>query len=487
MEIYEKLRNPVALTIFIFTLFLPVLVGFWSLRRTKNQSDFFVGGRGMNKFVVALSAVSSGRSSWLVLALSGLAYLKGVAAVWAVIGYIIAEMFQFVYIGKKLRTQTELYDSITLLDYFESRFKDKYLLRITGSVIMIIFLTSYVAAQFSAGARSLSTSLGLSLFEALLIATALVLVYMVLGGFIAVAYNDVIRAVIMLFGLVVFPVYGLIKVGGFTVLLETLKSLDPAFIDPFSLLVGVVAGYIGIGLGSPGQPHIVVRYMSIDDPEKLRFAMVVGTVWNVIMGWGAVFVGLLGRIAIPMLSSLPDVPKKHEMIYLVLSSEYFGPIIYGILIGGIFAAILSTADSQLLVVASTFVRDIYEKIIYEKIQKKESKIPESRKLLLSRIVVLTCGILALILAYLAKDAIFWLVLYAWGGLGASFGTTLIFSLYWKRTTKYGIFAGMLSGTFITIIWYLFFKASTGIYELIPAFFGSALLIVLVSLLTPRRD
>ena len=169
------------------------------------------------------------------------------------------------------------------------------------------------------------------------------------------------------------------------------------------------------------------------------------------------------------------------MIYLVLSGKYFGPVIYGLLIGGIFAAILSTADSQLLVVASTIVRDLYEKIF-----RKGSILAEAHKLRLSRIVVIFTGIAAMILAYVAKDLIFWLVLFAWGGLGASFGSAIIFSLYWRGTTKYGVIAGMVSGTLVTIFWKLFLKDSTGIYELIPAFLCSALMVVGVSLITQKR-
>jgi len=486
MEIYEKLTNPLAFIIFVLTLSLPVLIGFLTLRKTKNQSDFFVGGRRMDKFVVALSAVSSGRSAWLVLGVSGMAYLRGTGAVWSVVGYILAEMFQFIYIGRKLRTHTEAFNSITLLDYFESRYKDrKHIIRITGAIIIAIFLTAYVAAQLNAGAKALSIALDLPIIISLVISTVLILVYMILGGYIAVAYNDVVRAILMLLGLVVFPVYGLIKIGGLKVLLETLTKLNPAFIDPFSLGLGVIIGYLGIGLGSPGQPHIVIRYMSIDDPEKLRLSAVIGTIWNVIMAWGAVFIGLLGRFVVPVIEELPyKLPDKNpqEIIYLVLSSEFFGPILYGLLVGGIFAAILSTADSQLLVVASTFVRDLYEKII-----KKNSNIDEARKLELSRYIVLLSGILALVLAYFARETIFWLVLFAWGGLGASIGPAVIFSLYWKGTTKYGIVAGMISGTLVTILWKLFLKEPTGLYELIPAFLLSALAIVIVSLLTRNKS
>jgi SSS family solute:Na+ symporter len=475
MNVYDKLSDPLALAVFLATLLLPVLIGFLTLRRTKNQSDFFIGGRAMDKFVVALSAVSSGRSSWLVLGVSGMAFTRGTGAVWAVVGYITAEMFQFIYIGRKLRAETEKFDSLTLLDYFESRFDDrKHLIRITGSIIIAIFITAYVAAQFNGGAKALGTALNISVPAALGLSGLLVLVYMILGGYIAVAYNDVVRAVILIIGLVIFPIYGLIKAGGLGALLKTLAGLNPALVDPFSLGFGVIIGFLGIGLGSPGQPHILVRYMSIDDPDKLRISTVIGTFWNVVMGWGAVMIGLLGRALIPGVNGLPD--KDPEVIYLVLSSQYFGPVLYGLIIGGIFAAILSTADSQLLVIASTFVRDIYEKIL-----KKGQYIPEKSRLRLSRLVVLLSGLLALVMAYLAQDLIFWLVLFAWGGLGAAFGTPLILSLYWKRTTAAGVFAGMSTGTLIIILWKLYLSAPTGLYELIPAFAGSTIAVILVSL------
>jgi len=480
MEHYNKLDHPVALGIFLLTLFLPVLVGLLTRRKTKNQSDFFVGGRAMNKFVVALSAVSSGRSSWLVLGVSGIAYFRGVGAVWAVIGYILVEMFQFIYIGKKLRAQTESLQSMTILDFFESRLNDKkQIIRSLGALIIAVFMILYVTAQMKAGSVSLSEALDIPEIAALFISGTLLLIYMALGGYIAVAYNDVIRAVIMIIALVFFPVVGLIKIGGLPVLLNHLFASDPALIDPFSLGLGMITGYLAIGLGSPGQPHIVVRYMSIDNPEKLRYAAVVGTIWNVVMAWGALFIGLIGRVT-PGIRAL-TTQKEAELIYLILASKYFGPILYSVLIGGVFAAILSTADSQLLVLSSTFVRDLYEKILC-----KNKPIDEKSKLKLSRLVLIVSGCMAMLLACFANnETIFWLVLFAWGGLGASLGTALIMTLYWKRTTVAGTAAGMLTGTFVSIVWRIFLKESTGIWELIPAFFGALFVIFCVSLITAK--
>lgn len=475
MSVYDKLAHPVALTVFVLTLFLPVIIGFVALRRTRSQSDFFVGGRAMRKLVVALSAVSSGRSSWLVLGVSGLAYTRGAGAVWAVAGYTLVEFFQFIYVGRRLRAETQKYGSITLLDYFESRYDDtRHLLRIIGAVIIGVFITAYVSAQLFGGAKTLSGALHLSLGPSLLISAGVILVYMVLGGFIAVAYNDVVRAIIMMFGLVILPAIGVIELGGFSAIRSQLSTQGGGLLDPLSIGAGAIIGFAGIGLGSPGQPHILVRYMSIDDPRNLTYAAVLGTFWNIVLGAGAVLVGLLGRALVPQADSLPN--GDPEMVYLLLSSEYFGPAVYGLLVGGIFAAILSTADSQLLVVASTFVRDIYEKIL-----KRNTEIPDERKLWLSRVIVVMSGALALVLAYLAEDLVFWLVLFAWGGLGASLGPAVILSLYWRRATKCGVISGMIAGALVTVVWRLWLQAPTGLYHLIPAFFCSAVITVIVSL------
>jgi len=484
VEAYEKLSQPTAFAVFVFTLVLPILVGLIAMRRTRTASDFLVGGRTMDRVVVALSAVSSGRSSWLVLGLSGMAYKMGVGAVWAVVGYVTVEMVQFVFVGRKLRRESARTGSLTLLDYLEARAPGRgHALRICGAVIIGLFLTAYVAAQFNAGAKSLGAALDIPLAAGLGIAGALVMVYMVLGGFVAVAYNDVVRAVIMIVGLVVLPVVGLIQVGGLDSLLATVHALDPARVDPLSIGAGALIGFVGIGLGSPGQPHIVVRYMSVSDADKLRSSAVIGTLWNVVLGWGAVFIGLLGRALVPEVGDLPD--GDPEMVYLALSARFFDPLMYGLLVGGIFAAILSTADSQLLVVASTAVRDVYEQVL-----RAGRPLDEKTQLRLNRIVVVIAGLVALLAAYLAKDLVFWLVLFAWAGLGAAFGPALILSLFWKRTSRAGIIAGMLAGAETAVWWKQAWygqwslKGATGVYELLVAFPAALLAVVLISLIAP---
>jgi sodium/proline symporter len=391
-----------------------------------------------------------------------------------VAGYTLVELVQCVTLGPRLRLETERMGSITLLDYLESRFDDTtHRLRLLGAIIIAVFITAYVAAQLHAGAKTLSAALGLGLGTSLLLSAALIVVYMVLGGYLAVAWNDVVRAVLMLLGLVVLPVWGLAEIGGLEPLRSSLAMAAPSALDPLALGLGAFVGFVGIGLGSPGQPHILVRYMSVDDPRHLRFVAVVGALWNVVLGAGAVAIGLLGRALVPLVENLPDADP--EMVYLALASDLFGPVLFGLLVGGIFAAILSTADSQLLVVASTFARDVYEAVWC-----REAEIDEASRLRVGRLVVVVAGLVALGLAWLAEELVFWLVLFAWAGLGAALGPPLILSLLWRGTTKEGVGAGMIAGAVVTILWKLWLREATGLYELVPAFAAAAAVVILIS-------
>ncbi len=478
MNVYERLSDPTALTVFVVTLFLPVIVGLLALRRTRSQSDFFVGGRAMHKFVVALSAVSSGRSSWLVLGVSGMAYVQGLGAIWAVAGYTLVELVQFLTVGQRLRADADRGDVVTLLDWFAGRFPaSRRTIRLVGAAVIGVFLTAYVAAQLNGGAKTLEAALQIPFTAALLAAAVLIVVYMLLGGYIAVAYNDVVRATIMLIALIVLPAWGLVQLGGFSGLAAGLRGTDAALLDPTALGLGALIGFLGIGLGSPGQPHILVRYLSIDDPRHIRTAGLVGFAWNVVLGGGAVLVGLVARALVPDVASLPQ--QDPEMAYLVLASDFFAPALYGLLVGGIFAAILSTADSQLLVVSSTVIRDLWEKVF-----RTGAPLDERRRLRLSRLVVLAAGLGAVLLAWGAQGLVFWLVLFAWGGLGAAIGPALILGLFWRRTSAAGAVAGMLTGAVVTIVWRLWLKTPTGLYELIPGVLAATLAVVVGSLLRP---
>ncbi|MGD2295946.1 MAG: sodium/proline symporter [Candidatus Aminicenantes bacterium] len=468
------------LTVLAFVLYLLIIlgIGFLSAKfSSSGLSEFFLGGRKMKKFVVALSAVVSGRSAWLLLGVTGLAYTIGAPAVWAVTGYITAEVFLFAFVGKRLRRYTSMKENLTLPDFFESRFKDKTnILRILSVSIILIFMVSYVASQFNAGGKNFATSFGVSETSGILVTALIVLLYTAIGGFLAVSLTDMIQAIFMIVALLVLPVLVISHAGGWSTVLEILKQFNPQFFNPFAFTFGGIIGFLGIGLGSPGNPHILVRYMSVEDPRDLRKSCVIGTAWNVLMAWGAVFIGLVGRFYYRNLSEIPG--QDPENLFPFLASAHLHPFIMGIITAAILAAIMSTADSQLLVASSGVVRDIYQKIAA-----KEKTIDQKKLVLLSRLVVLLLVIAALIFGLTAEKLVFWLVLFAWGGLGASFGPPLLLSLYWKKTTQAGVAAGFISGTAVTIIWSLIPALQNALYHLVPAFTVSALLTIAISLLT----
>jgi SSS family solute:Na+ symporter len=468
---------------FIVYLIVVIGVGIYATRFSSvGISEFFIGGRKINRFVVALSAVVSGRSAWLLLGVTGMAYKMGAAAVWAVTGYIIVELFLFLFYARRLRRFSEKYDCITLPDFFAIRFGDKNgALRITLTTVIIVFMLSYVSAQFVGGGKAFAAGFNIDQTYGILITAAIVLIYTMLGGFLAVSITDMIQAFFMIIALIVLPVIAISEKGGLSAILLQLREIDVTLIDPFALAVGAGIGFLGIGLGSPGNPHIIARYMSIANSEQLRTSALVGTIWNVLMAWGALFIGLAGRVYFPQISMLPAADT--EQLYPYLAQQLLHPVLFGIVIASIFAAIMSTADSQLLVAASGIVRDIYEKVLH-----RHEQVQQKHLVSLSRLVVFILVVIALILGLIASDLVFWLVLFAWAGLGAALGPTSILALYWRGTTRSGIFAGLLTGTLVTIIWYYTPVLKFTIYELVPAFILSTILTIIISKFTsPSED
>lgn len=470
--------DPYAIAAFVGYLLFLIGIGIYSSRfSSRGISEYFIGGRKMNRFVVALSAVVSGRSAWLLLGVTGMAYAQGPSAIWAVAGYIIVELFLFLYYARRLRNFTEKRNCITVPDFFADRFDDRDgYLRITIVVIFLLFMIGYVSAQFVAGGKAFASGFGIDQDLGILITAIIVLAYTIVGGFLAVSLTDMFQAILMIFALIVLPVIAIHDAGGLSQLLMQLSELDVAYVDPFAISVGAAIGFLGIGLGSPGNPHILARYMSIDDSKQLRIAAIIGTVWNVLMAWGAVFIGLAGRAFFPEVDMLPAADT--ENLFPFLAQQHLHPIVFGIVLASIFAAIMSTADSQLLVAASSVVRDLYDKII-----KKNEVIPQKRLVLYSRSIVFLLVVLSLLFGFLAEDLVFWLVLFAWAGLGASIGPTSILALYWKGTTRAGIFAGLITGTTVTIVWYYIPILKDSLYELIPGFTAALIATWSVSLFT----
>ncbi len=473
----------VAVWSFIGYLVLIIFIGVYAARfSSRGISNFFIGGRKMGMLVVALSAVVSGRSAWLLLGVTGMSFEMGFSALWAVVGYTVVEFFLFFFYAPRIRCFSENKDCITVPDFFAERFNDKNgMLRSVVVCIIIVFMIAYVSAQFVAGGKAFESSFHLSETQGILLTTAIVLFYTMVGGFLAVSLTDTIQGLFMVVALLVLPVIAISHLGGFAVFFAQASALsDGQFFNPLALSAGALIGFLGIGLGSPGNPHIIARYMSIKDPAKLKTVAMVGTSANVLMGLGAIITGMVGRIYFPDVSLLPGADQ--ENVYPVLASQHLHPIMFGVVIASIFAAIMSTADSQLLVAASALVRDIYEKLIH-----RNREIPQKRLVLLSRLVVVLLVVMALALGLMAEKLVFWLVLFAWAGLGAAFGPTSVLALFWKGTTRAGMMAGMISGALTVILWIRIPALAGLMYELIPGFITATVVTVLVSRFTRKPE
>lgn len=468
---------------FLGYLLLITFIGIYSVRfSSKGISNYFIGGRQLSSIVVALSAVVSGRSAWLLLGVTGMAYTMGLAALWACVGYIVAEFFLFYFYAPRIRRFSENCDCITVPDFFAERFNDKNgSLRVVVVTIIILFMIAYVSAQFVAGGKTFSSAFAINETGGLFLTAIIILFYTIIGGFLAVSLTDTIQGFVMLVALLVLPIIAINNIGGFHVFWAQASMISTdhgTFTSLLALSAGALVGFLGIGLGSAGNPHIIARYMSIKDTKYLKRVAFIGTTCNILMAVGAVCIGLIGRLYFPEISMLPEADS--ENVYPALAAYKLHPIFLGVIISSIFAAIMSTADSQLLVAASAVVRDVYEKII-----KRGQTINQKRLVLYSRIVVLIIVIAALLMGFFAQQLVFWLVLFAWAGLGAAFGPTSLLAVFWKGTSKAGVIAGILTGAIVVIIWKSIPLLQNMMYELIPGFILAFLVTVVVSLLTKK--
>ncbi len=466
-----------AILALLLYLLIVISVGLLVSRRSgRNQGEFYLGGRGMGEVVVALSAVVSGRSAWLMMGVVGATFLYGVRMAWFIPGYVIAELAMFLFAARRIRHFTEEHDCITFVDYFTARFPSQArALRITAAVIITIFFTAYVGAQLKAGQVMFNHLFGWeSVLAGVGLMAGIVGFYTIVGGFRAVSITDAIQAVLMIAGLVVLPIVAFAHAGGIGAAWETLRAEGSGFsMAGIGSLVGVVSG-LGIGLGSPGNPHIIVRYMSIERPERLRVSALVGTIWNVLLGWGAVYTGLAARALYR--PELFDNPSNQAFVHM--ATDLFPPVLAGLMLAALLAAIMSTADSQILVVSSSITHDLC----------RRPSVALGK--LTVAIVILAAGCLSWLTAAGGGDVfqtVFSYVLLAWSGLGASFGPPLLLSLFWRRASGAGALLSFLSGTAGCVLWIaLGFKASTGLHEIVPAFALSTLMMVVGSLAVRKK-
>ncbi|ERJ60553.1 sodium/proline symporter PutP [Sphingobacterium paucimobilis] len=464
---------------------LMVGIGIYSWRKsTSNSDEFLIGGRKMGAAVTALSAGAADMSGWLLMGLPGAMYLSGLSSAWIAIGLTTGAFLNYVIVAPRLRVYTEVAkNAITLPVYFENRFRDKtQLLKIVSSILILVFFTLYTSAGMVSGGRLFESAFGIDYYTGLFVTTSVVVLYTFLGGFLAVSLTDFVQGTIMVTALVIIPIVVVSQIGGLGTTLEIIESKGSHYLDLLEGTTAVsVASLLAWGLGYCGQPHILVRFMAIDNMKDLTKARRIGISWMIFTVGGAMLVGLFGIAYLYQFDqnrmlAFDGSKEMAETIFIHLSRVLFHPLIGGFLLSAILAAVMSTISSQLLVTSSSMTEDIYKAFFNKNASAKSM-------LLMSRLSVLIVAIVALLLSLNPQDSILNLVGNAWAGFGAAFGPLIVLSLLWKRTTALAGLLGMLVGGSVVLLWVYVPHSYKAVYEIIPGFVLSFLTIVAVSLLS----
>ncbi len=466
------METPVLISFFIYILVM-VGIGFYFYFKTDDLSDYVLGGRGLGPGVTALSAGASDMSGWLLLGLPGMMYAEGIVGSWIAVGLIIGAYLNWHYIARPLRVFThKLNDAITIPDYFSNRFEDKgNVLRVVTAVVILLFYTLYTSSGLVGGAKLFEATFGLDYSTALLIGSFIIVSYTFLGGYNAVSWTDFIQGILMMLALVVTPIVVIYHIGGVTEGLKLIESVEPSKLDMLrgSSLIGIIS-LMAWGLGYFGQPHILVRFMSIRHEEEMDSAKRIGMSWMILSIMGSLAVGFFGFAYV--LSEGIDL-QDSEKIFITLSQLLFNPWIAGFLLAAILAAIMSTIDSQLLVSSSVLTRDIYHALV-----RKEAT--NGELVWVGRATVIIIAVIAWCLSTDKDSSVLKLVAYAWAGFGAAFGPLVILSLYNSSVTSFGAIAGMITGSLTVIVWKQLEGGIFELYELLPGFIAAWLAIVIFS-------
>ncbi|MBM7553421.1 sodium/proline symporter PutP [Thalassobacillus pellis] len=466
-------------------------IGFAAYKMTSNLSDYVLGGRSLGPGVAALSAGASDMSGWLLLGLPGAIYASGLGSAWIGVGLAIGAYLNWQFVARRLRVYTEVAnDSITVPDYFENRFQDKSrILRVFSALVILLFFTFYTSSGMVAGAKLFEASFGLTYTQSLWVGAIVTISYTFLGGFLAVSWTDFVQGILMFLALIAVPIVAIQEMGGWDATIDAVGSISGTHLDMVQG-VGIMAiiSSLAWGLGYFGQPHIVVRFMALRKPNDVPKARFIGMTWMILGLYGAIFTGLVGLAYINsqdvgMLSEfgvtlinengvqMLDDPEK---IFISFSQILFHPVISGILLAAILAAIMSTIDSQLLVSSSALAEDFYKAIFRKNATEREL-------VWIGRGAVAIIALIAILLAGNPESSVLELVSYAWAGFGAAFGPIILLSLYWRGITRNGAVAGMIVGAVTVVIWGDFLSGGIfDLYEIVPGFLLNTIVAVLVS-------
>lgn len=480
-------------TIITFTVYIlgMLLIGFIAYRYTNNLSDYILGGRRLGSFVTAMSAGASDMSGWLLMGLPGAVYAAGLVESWIAIGLTIGAYCNWLFVAGRLRIYTEFNNNaLTLPEYFHNRFGTSHsLLKIVSATIILVFFTIYCASGVVAGAKLFQNLFSIEYSTALWFGALATIAYTFIGGFLAVSWTDTIQATLMIFALILTPIFVLNSIGGFEQMQIVLQQAEVAvqrdFTDMFkgTTFVGLLS-LAAWGLGYFGQPHILARFMAAHSAKSLARARKISMTWMALCLAGAIGIGFFGMVyfyANPQIANI--VNKENEQVFIELSKLLFNPWVAGILLSAILAAVMSTLSCQLLISSSAITEDFYKGFIRPKASEKEL-------VWLGRAMVLLIAMLAIWIAQDENNKVLKLVEFAWAGFGSAFGPVVLLSLFWKRMTSSGAMAGMLTGAIIVFGWKEILpenSALASIYEMIPAFSLATIAVIVVSLLSPKPE
>ncbi len=463
----------------VLAVYLLVLmaVAIWSRTETHTLSGYFLAGKKLPFWVVALSANATGESGWLLLGLTGMGYAVGAQAYWVVVGEILGVIASWGLVSRRLKRLGDETDSITLPDVLAAKFDDRWnAIRAIAVAIILVMVTTYVTAQMVAAGKALQGFIGMDYQWGVVFGAVIIIGYTFVGGYKAVSYTDVVQGLLMLLGLILVPAVAIHAAGGWSGVTASLNAEDPALLDMFAVastgLAGwiLIASFIAVGLPFLGVPQLLIRYMSARDDGEVKKARIMAVIVMVFFTGGAVTAGIAGRALFPGL-------EDSETIFPVLSSELFPPVLSGLMLVVVLAAIMSTVDSLLLLAASAIVRDTMQKIVGSRKSERELSA-------YGKFVTIVIGVIGIAFAVPEAQFIFWFVLFAWSGLGAAFGPAVLGLLYYRKITRAGVIAGMLGGFLTSVVWVLLFKErSYDLYEAIPGFVAGFALTWGVSWLT----
>lgn len=486
--------------IFIYLIGMVVIGAFLS-KQNETAHDFYLGGRKLGPFVTAMSAEASDMSSWLLMGLPGVAYLSGIAdAGWTALGLAIGTYVNWLIIAKRIRLYTEVSkNSFTIPDFFSNRFRDKKkILMLISSLFIIIFFIPYTASGFAACGKLFSSLFGIDYFTAMVVSAVVIILYTAMGGFLAASTTDFIQSIIMSVALIIILVFGINAAGGMDMVINNAKELPGylSMVSTHNMTTGSAESYgfltivskMAWGLGYFGMPHILLRFMAIEDKDKLKISRRVASIWVVISMFASILIGIIGygmtkASVIPFLEGTSSETVIVQIANVLSTHGWIFACFAGVILAGILASTMSTADSQLLAASSSVSENIIGGFFGKELDGK-------KRMVVARGCLIAIAVLGIFLAKDPNSSVFSIVSFAWAGFGAVFGPVVLFALFWRRANKYGAIASMISGGVMVFLWKYVISNLGGlfdIYELLPAFLTGCIFMVVVSLLTPEPE